>query len=210
MFYRVHIRRTDKIGSEAAFHDLAEYMQHVDEFFRLQEMRTGKSNLARTVYLASDEPKVFAEAKNKYPAYRFIYDEKNAETAQLNQRYTPDSAQGVILDIHFLSQCDFLVCTFSSQVCRMAYELMQTRFADASWRFRSLDDVYYFGGQNPHNVMAVLDHKPTRPEEIEMRRGDLIGLAGNHWNGYSKGRNRRTNQEGLFPSYKVNDVYTTF
>lgn len=185
-------------------------MQHVDEFFKSHELRIGKSDFKRTVYLASDEPKVFDEAKKKYPNYRFIYDEKNAETAQLNQRYTPDSAQGVILDIHFLFQCDYLVCTFSSQVCRMAYELMQTRFADASWRFRSLDDVYYFGGQNSHNVIALFDHKPERLDEIEIRRGDLIGLAGNHWNGYSKGRNRRNNQEGLFPSYKVVDVHTTF
>ena len=41
--------------------------------------------------------------------------------------------------------------------------------------------------------------------EIELKKGDLIGLAGNHWNGLSKGRNTRTNEEGLFPSYKVKD-----
>ena len=152
-------------------------------------------------------------------------------------RYTPDSAQGVILDVHFLSQCDFLVCTFSSQVCRLAYELMQTRFADASWRFRSLDDVYYFGGQTGHNVKAILEHEPNKKNnEIELKVGDLIsklyllistfsfalisnwivfcylksiiGLHGNHWNGFSKGRNQRTHQEGLFPSYKVIDVKT--
>ena len=182
-------------------------MKHVEEFFDLYELRTGLSSAEyeRSVYLASDEPKVFEEARSKYKGYRFVFDERNAQTAQLNQRYTPDSAQGVILDIYMLSECDYLVCTFSSQVCRMAYELMQVRYPDASWRFRSLDDVYYFGGQNPHNVVAMFDHTPAKSDEIELKRGDLVGLAGNHWNGYSKGRNRRTNQEGLFPSYKVAD-----
>lgn len=84
---------------------------------------------------------------------------------------------------------------------------MQARYPDASWRFRSLDDVYYFGGQNRHNVRAVYDHVPRVDlGEIELKTGDLIVLAGNHWNGYSKGKNSRTEKEGLFPSYKVKDV----
>ena len=125
----------------------------------------------------------------------------------MKERYTPASAQGVILDIYFLSQCEFLVCTFSSQVCRLAYELMQTRFPDASWRFRSLDDVYYYGGQNGHVMVALFDHIPAKnSEEIELKKGDHIGLAGNHWNGFSKGKNFRTNRIGLFPSYKVKDI----
>ncbi len=140
-----------------------------------------------------------------------MFDETNAKTASMSQRYSPASAQGVILDIYFLSQCEFLVCTFSSQVCRLAYELMQTRFADASWRFRSLDDVYYYGGQNGHIVVALFDHEPFKaPEEIELRRGDFVSLAGNHWNGFSKGRNHRTNQIGLFPSFKVKDVIQVY
>lgn len=138
-------------------------------------------------------------------------DEKNAKTASLNQRYSPESAQGVILDIHFLSQCDYLVCTFSSQVCRMAFELMQPRFPDASWRFRSLDDVYYYGGQNGHNVQAIYDHVPRRDlGEIELKKGDLISLAGNHWDGYSKGKNLKNSEEGLFPSYKVIDFIESY
>ncbi len=140
----------------------------------------------------------------RYPKFNFIFDESNAKSASVNQRYTPESAQGVIMDTYFLSECDYLVCTFSSQVCRLAYELMQTRFPDASWRFKSLDDVYYYGGQNGHFVVAIADHEARKEfGEIDMKVGDKIGLAGNHWNGYSKGRNMRTNQEGLFPSYKV-------
>lgn len=213
----VHVRRTDKIGSEAAFHSLDEYMKIVQEYFRLEELKRkptddGNHRANKNVYLASDDPSIFEEATSKYSKdYNFIYEKKNAQTAQLSQRYSPDSAQGVILDIFLLSQCDYLVCTFSSQVCRMAYELMQVRYPDASWRYSSLDDVYYFGGQNAHNVRAIYEHAPNKEAgEIELKVGDTIGLAGNHWNGYSKGRNKRTNQEGLFPTYKVIDIHTQF
>jgi len=35
--------------------------------------------------------------------------------------------------------------------------------------------------------------------------GDVVGIAGNHWDGYSKGRSRRTGGIGLYPSYKTVD-----
>ena len=31
----------------------------------------------------------------------------------------------------------------------------------------------------------------------------LSGIAGNHWNGYSKGFNRQTSQSGLYPGFKT-------
>lgn len=128
-----------------------------------------------------------------------------ARMAAVSTRYTDSSLNGIILDIHLLSMSDHLVCTFSSQVCRVAYEIMQTMYPDASNRFKSLDDIYYYGGQNAHNREVVLAHRPRNHDEIIMNPGDQIGVAGNHWNGYSKGRNTRTNQIGLFPSFKVND-----
>lgn len=51
----------------------------------------------------------------------------SAQTAGIGTRYSVDSLRNVILDIVMLSECDHLVCTFSSQVCRLAFELMQTR-----------------------------------------------------------------------------------
>lgn len=129
--------------------------------------------------------------------------------AALSTRYTDSSLYGIILDIHLLSRSDYLVCTFSSQVCRVAFEIMQSLYPDASDRFKSLDDIYYYGGQNAHNREAVISHRPQNHDEIYMNVGDLVGVAGNHWDGYSKGRNVRTNQNGLFPSFKVIDRVET-
>lgn len=197
------MRRTDKVGTEAAFHGIDEYMTAVEDYYNQREMVEVIEK--RRVFLASDDPKVIIEARTKYPQYEIIGDPDIARMAAVSTRYTDSSLNGIILDIHLLSLCDYLVCTFSSQVCRIAYEIMQTMYPDASSRYKSLDDIYYYGGQNSHNREAVLDHIPKNHEEIHVKKGDLIGVAGNHWNGYSKGKNSRTNQNGLFPSFKVND-----
>lgn len=84
----------------------------------------------------------------RYPDYEVYFADGIAETAQLNKRYTDASLNGVILDIRLLSKCSYLVCTFSSQVCRLGYELMQIVRGDAAEDFHSLDDIYYFGGQS--------------------------------------------------------------
>ncbi|XP_074644328.1 alpha-(1,6)-fucosyltransferase-like [Tubulanus polymorphus] len=204
----VHVRRTDKVGTEAAFHSIAEYMYHVEQYFKRLDIDKGTA-VDRIVYLATDDPTVLADAKNKYKEYSFISDVEISKTASLHSRYTDASLRGIILDIHLLSLCDYLVCTFSSQVCRVAYEIMQTYHPDASKYFHSLDDIYYFGGQSAHDQVAIYSHTPEKPGEIELKVGDEIGIAGNHWDGYSKGTNRRTGKLGLYPSYKVREkLYT--
>ncbi|RZF32188.1 hypothetical protein LSTR_LSTR004051 [Laodelphax striatellus] len=71
----------------------------------------------RRVYLASDDPKVFAEMRAKYAEYEVIGDPNVAKMAAVATRYSDSSLNGIIMDIHFLSRSDYLVCTFSSQVC---------------------------------------------------------------------------------------------
>ncbi|XP_057209705.1 alpha-(1,6)-fucosyltransferase isoform X2 [Triplophysa rosa] len=203
----VHVRRTDKVGTEAAFHPIEEYMVHVEEHFQYMSQRIHVDK--KRVYLATDDPSLLQEAQTKYADYEFISDNTISWSASLHNRYTENSLRGVILDIHFLSQTDFLVCTFSSQVCRVAYEIMQTLHPDASSFFRSLDDIYYFGGQNAHNQMAVYSHQARTAEEIPLEPGDVVGVAGNHWDGFSKGINRKLGRTGLYPSYKVKEKMET-
>lgn len=87
--------------------------------------------------------------------------------------------------------------------------MMQTMYGDASSKFKSLDDIFYFGGQNAHNEKVVERHVAQSNTEIDLEPGDLIGIAGNHWDGFSKGLNRRTGKTGLYPSYKTIDHVTT-
>uniref|UniRef100_A0AC34QQ25 GT23 domain-containing protein n=1 Tax=Panagrolaimus sp. JU765 TaxID=591449 RepID=A0AC34QQ25_9BILA len=202
----LQIRRTDKIGTEAAFHDISEYMKWTEHWFRIQELRND-TKIPRKVFVATDEPAVFKEIKEKYSNYQVFGDSSIAETAQMDSRYTDNSLYGVITDIQLLSRCDFLVCTFSSQVCRMGFELMQVRVGDAGHLFHSLDDIYYYGGQHAHEQVAVLSHEAAGNDEITLKVGDRVGIAGNHWDGYSKGSSRRTSQTGLYPSYKTREAW---
>lgn len=205
--FSVHVRRTDKVGTEAAFHSIEEYMTHVEDYYLTLE--TNGTKQTRRIFLASDDARVIEEARKKYPHYEIIGDPDVARMAAVSTRYTDTSLNGIILDIHMLSVSDYLVCTFSSQVCRVAYEIMQTLYTDAAHRFKSLDDIYYYGGQNSHNRRAVIAHTARNHDEIQMEIGDLVGIAGNHWDGFSKGKNTRTNQVGLFPSFKVVDKVET-
>ena len=52
----------------------------------------------------------------RYSDWTLIGDESIAESAQLTKRYSDESLHGIITDVHLLSKCNYLVCTFSSQV----------------------------------------------------------------------------------------------
>lgn len=56
LVFRIHVRRTDKVGTEAAFHGIEEYMQAVDDYYDQVEMVEAIDK--RRVFIASDDPKV--------------------------------------------------------------------------------------------------------------------------------------------------------
>ena len=61
--HRVHVRRTDKVGTEASYHGIDEYMLHVDEYFTLLEKRQKVER--RKIYLATDDPGLLTETRQK-------------------------------------------------------------------------------------------------------------------------------------------------
>jgi len=195
----IHVRRTDKVGTEAAYHSVEEYMKYVDEYYIKYQLSHPVDK--RRVYVASDDPKVLGECRKKWPDYEFLGDQSVAKSAAVSSRYSDSSLKGIIQDIHMLSLTDYLVCTFSSQVCRIAYEIMQIHHVDAADKFKSLDDIWYFGGQHEHQQEAVYGYKAKHNNEIDLEPGDVVGVAGNHWNGFDKGRNHRNNRVGLYPEF---------
>lgn len=63
----IHVRRTDKVGSEAAFHSIDEYMVHAIDYFNMLERRQKVNE--RRIYLATDEPTVLLDAKEKLDGF---------------------------------------------------------------------------------------------------------------------------------------------
>lgn len=91
---------------------------------------------------------------------------------------------------------------------------MQTYHTDATLNRFSLDDIFYFGGQNVHQQQALYDNPKKvnsggKVESIELKQGDIIKVAGNHWDGFSMGINTRTLEHGLYPSYMVRNVVSS-
>ncbi|XP_037048449.1 alpha-(1,6)-fucosyltransferase-like [Bradysia coprophila] len=195
----VHVRRTDKL-TQVKSHNVEEYMIWVEDYFNRLEM--SQPVVKRRVFLATDDPKVIEEARKKYPKYDIIGDPDVARTAAVSTRYSNSSLNGIISDTHLLSMCDYVVCTFSSQVCRMAYEFMQTMYPDASNRFKSVDTIYFFYG-TIHNREAVISHRAKNTIELSMNVSDTLKIFHNLGNGFSKGKSLQTNQTGIFPSFKV-------
>ena len=64
IFFRVHIRRTDKLDHEGGYYELEEYIKYVNEYYEMENYRKG-GLVKKIVYLASDDAEVFIKAKNK-------------------------------------------------------------------------------------------------------------------------------------------------
>lgn len=209
----IHVRRTDKIGSEAKFHSIDEYMYYVDDYYKKLDFKNERNSIDkkvdRLVYLATDEPNVWRTEITKYKkeGYIFTGDISLSESADPSIRHGFESLHNVIVDIILLSECDYIVCTFSSQICRLAFELMQTQHSniDLSNAFYSLDDIYYFGGQVFHGKQAIMNHKAVNENEISFKVGDILGIANNMHNGYNFGDHNKTKAQGLYPRFKVKE-----
>ncbi|ROT63708.1 hypothetical protein C7M84_018388 [Penaeus vannamei] len=168
----IQVRRTDKLRHDSRFIELEEYMEVVDDFFDDLEVR-GTNVTTRRIYLATDDPGVLQEAK-KFPNYKFVFNEDSVASASLGRRGSVDNMKYLMADILFLSRSDFLVCGMSSnlqpptlhsnltlgQICRLAYELMQTLHSDATRKLLSLDLPYCFHFQGAHEVEARFPHTP--------------------------------------------------
>ncbi|KAM7535887.1 hypothetical protein Aperf_G00000098466 [Anoplocephala perfoliata] len=128
----IQVRRTDKLIREAAAVEVSKHMVQVERIsqrLQIEEelMPTGRT-IARQVFLASDEEQVFSEIKRDYPNYNFTggYKKGSAEP----NRVTKAGLESIIYDVFTLANCDYVVCTFSSNVCRLVYELLLT---DTRW-----------------------------------------------------------------------------
>ena len=142
----VHVRRTDKIiNHEGGFHAIDEYMRHVDQYFNATEKRTDGSS-KRRIFLASDDASAINETKARYRNYKVLSlddDATDIPNGEWAVRGTVPALRMAILNTYFLARTDFIVCTFSSNFCRLAYEIMQSLHPDdASGRCKSLDKNY--------------------------------------------------------------------
>lgn len=169
----VQIRRTDK-KIEAELYPLEEYMTHVENYYLgLDRADPSAAPVRRRVFLMTELSSLITEAKTKYPHYEFLWHKNTAEKEK--NRYNVKGLQDYVTELYFLAHSDYLVCTFSSNVGRLAYEMMQSVRADAPSRVISLDTNYMFHQQWPRHVKVRFPH---RPDSSAKEKGFMEADAG--------------------------------
>ncbi|BHF79304.1 Alpha-(1,6)-fucosyltransferase [Sparganum proliferum] len=211
----VHIRRTDKLHVEASFHAVEEYMLHVERFFDLKELEycleTGSTSPPtwsgrRRVFLASDDASVFQEARSRYPRYEFIGQHRNGSAYKI--RTSAIGLFSIMLDLHLLVAADFLVCTASSNICRLAYELLSTKsqiHGDAAFQMQSVDKMYECSFSQQRWWTAIADF---RQEGVLF--GDRVSISSTRWDGFAQTTAiSPKNRKAALPAYLFQEIVQT-
>lgn len=207
----VQIRRTDKIRSESLLYSVEEYMNIVDDYFSEMEMQ-GVNLTTRRVFLVTDDYSVALEVQKKYPQYHILFNKDSIATASKFKRRSKANKQLLMADVYFLSHTDGLVCKMSSNICRIAYELLHTPHTDATRKIYNVDLPYYFHYQSPRYMKARYPHTPRSANELELQNGDRVmddhtyyRWNRNPHNGINYGTNMRTGKAGFYPVHKTLD-----
>ena len=67
----IQVRRTDK-KTEAFYQPIEAYMKHVKEYFEKIEIENKTKLEEKRVYVASDDPNILDECKQKFPGFFFF------------------------------------------------------------------------------------------------------------------------------------------
>ncbi len=144
----IQVRRSDKLEREAKAFGSNAYMEFVEEYFDVQVAKgdtaifaqnkylaiyftycqwccfTGHTDIKRQVYVATDDPYVIDEIKRDYSQYEVIANLSAAIlTSNPGVRYSSEEQANLFKDFFNLVYADFLVCTLSSNLCRLVYKL---------------------------------------------------------------------------------------
>ncbi|XP_069976915.1 alpha-(1,6)-fucosyltransferase [Penaeus vannamei] len=205
----IQIRRTDKMTNGLTFIPLKTFMDAVAEFYDDLELR--QKVRTRRVFVATDDPSVIKEAKEKYPDYQFVYMEESIASADMQMRRSDVNLRYYMADTYFLSRSSYLVCTMTSNLCRLTYEIMQTLHDDAAAMAKMLElPLHHIHREKVRLLQAQFSHTPLRRDEMAMEAGDLITVkirsySTKHYDddGFLTGTNLNRSKGGLFPLYKT-------
>ncbi|KCV67874.1 hypothetical protein H696_05604 [Fonticula alba] len=117
----IHIRRSDKIGVEAQLYPTEEYVRVARGWFA-----DHYPEQVALLLVVTDDPAAARDCLSGRMGrpLAVVTDPAAAQLAgDLAERYGPAAFEAVVRDILLLARAGHLVCTFSSQVCRLAYEL---------------------------------------------------------------------------------------
>ncbi|KAL7057050.1 hypothetical protein AAHC03_019329 [Spirometra sp. Aus1] len=113
------------------------------------------------------------EAKSQYPRYELIGRQRSG--SRYEDSWSTAGVFAILVDMHLLVSADFLVCTGSSNVCRLAYELLSAKsliHGNAAFQMQSVDRMYQCIHSQRRWWRAIADF---RLDGIEL--GDLVSIS---------------------------------
>ena len=210
----IHVRRNDKIiENESKYYPIDEYMKYAKKYFEQMEFKKKDEFITKQLFIASDDVNVFDEIRKKYPEYKVLGDELRTRSASLMSRFDYDSLKYLITDIHMLSQSDYIVCTLSSNVCKLAHSIQQQRFIDGSRRLYSLEESWLNSGTLftwRHVQKSIYSHDAESSQQLSFTVGDYIFNITTRRDGFAFGTNMKNNRSGVYPTYKTIPVVQTY
>ncbi|XP_035707420.1 alpha-(1,6)-fucosyltransferase-like [Folsomia candida] len=146
----LQIRRTDKVReSPRSVHEVAQYMAQAEEYFLKIEAKYNIS-VPRRVYISSDNTSVIDEARSLYLNWTVMGFHSSFSESLKNRKL---GLFEIARDILLLSECEYVVCGLSSNLCRLIYE-MQTylKFNLDAPHLKSLDGGYHYPLYGGHSI----------------------------------------------------------
>ena len=128
----------------------------------------------------------------------------------MTDRHSAQAFREFFATVFALANCDFLICTFSSNVGRLAYELMQSQVTEGrNEKATSLDSAWYVNDNdgNGNRRYATREHKAEMESELELQIGDVVRMTSENVT-FGQGENQRTGQSGVFPLKKTKRYFS--
>lgn len=165
----MHVRRTDK-SKEADPVALEKYVEQIEDYFDISK---AEGHGRKKVFLATDEPEI-AEKMELRTEFETIVNKSSVNLGNHDKnRYSLAGQLSIAKDVIYLSLADFMVCTFSSNVCRVAYAL---RMANKSlighlYEVVSLDSDWFI--LQEYQKIYLAKHDSIKYQGLQFKQGEL-------------------------------------
>ncbi|RDD35845.1 hypothetical protein TrispH2_012048, partial [Trichoplax sp. H2] len=113
-----------------------------------------------------------------------VYEDTDVNKVAYEEIETPPSSMEdsaiSVRDLFLLAECDYLICTMSSNVCRLAYELHEVFYDQTKTQHsKSLDVKYHVFGLarnqvGPWIMRANQDCPSNASNVIDLGKGDIL------------------------------------
>ena len=181
----VHVRRSDKI-KEVYFTDISDYVKVIQDYFSIRRAKNLDLDQKKTIFVATDDPSAIAKIQKSLENQDILVDGNVTiadNASEIFNRFIPEVHDALVQDFFKLANADFLLCTFSSNLGRLAYEYRSATRPTNSDLYEVFSlDLNPFGDYSRRytaNHDRIIDDNEDILE-LEFKKNDIILVPKNH------------------------------